>query len=226
MATDEVPPTVPASAVNRDAGAYRITADPAEQAAARAASDASWREFPYYEHRYGERGWRFTFSDSGWIAALCALPPEAATGQLRWLQVLLVARGMPSYLVERHLALLCEEFASALPAQADRYGVLREFVATLAAERRALLSDAALARLAGQFDAAVRALPGAIVGMGAVLVSVVVDEAQNRPNAVESLLDWACDPARFAPAWIAEVRLALERARRAIEPPGGDATSQ
>ena len=56
---------------NPEAGDHVISVDPAEQSAAAAAIRASWREFPYYARRYGERGWRFSLSDTGWLQTLC-----------------------------------------------------------------------------------------------------------------------------------------------------------
>lgn len=60
-------PRTSARTLNPEAGEHAISADPGEQAAAEAATRLSWREFPYYAKRYGERGWRFSLSDSGWL---------------------------------------------------------------------------------------------------------------------------------------------------------------
>jgi len=59
-----------ARTLNPEAGEHPISAHPGEQAAAEAATRLSWKEFPYYAKRYGERGWRFSLSDSGWLQTL------------------------------------------------------------------------------------------------------------------------------------------------------------
>src|ERR1700759_3135283 len=91
-----------ASTVNAEAGAHPISSDPVERLAAVAATRRSWKEFPYYPRRYGERGWRFSLSDSGWIQTLCDAGPGEALAQIKWLGGLLAARGMPCLLLERH----------------------------------------------------------------------------------------------------------------------------
>ncbi len=45
-----------ARTINPEAGEHAIAATAAEQAAAEAATRLSWRDFPYYLKRYGERG--------------------------------------------------------------------------------------------------------------------------------------------------------------------------
>ena len=117
-------PFVSARHVNPEAGDHAVTADPDEQAAAEAAIRASWREFPYYAKRYGERGWRFSLSDTGWIQTLCHLSAPEARVQVRWLGGLLAARGMPLYLLERHLVHLHRELVQALTERTAQYDSL------------------------------------------------------------------------------------------------------
>src|SRR6201996_8866117 len=92
--------------INPEAGDHAVSVDPLEKSAAEAAVRASWREFPYYAKRYGERGWRFSLSDTGWIQTLCHLGSDEARTQAAWLGRLLATRGMPTYMLERHLILL------------------------------------------------------------------------------------------------------------------------
>jgi hypothetical protein len=75
--------------------------------------------------RYGERGWRFSLSDSGWLQTLRELSPDAARAQLLWLSNLLAARGMPRYLMARHLEHPHAELVSRLADRAGRYDFLR-----------------------------------------------------------------------------------------------------
>lgn len=216
-APDEArPPRAPASTVNPEAGDYAITADPLEWAAAQAAARRSWDEFPYYPRRYGERGWRFTLSDSGWIATLCALPPNAVAAQVTWLQGLLVPRGMPSWLLEWHLVAIHEELLATTPDDLARYAVLAHAASTLRAERVRALPDARFHTLAGEFDAAAAALAEAVPKMGGVLLAAIVDEANGHRGALAAVTSWATDPAQFPREWRDAVEEFVQRARREV----------
>jgi hypothetical protein len=207
-----------ARAVNPDAGDHAITGDPIEWDAAQAAAHRSWREFPYYSHRYGERGWRFTLSDSAWIVTLCAMNTEAAERQIRWLRELLVNRGMPSYLLERHLDFLCEELTRRAPERESGNSALFDCAALLRAERERALTDAEFQREALRFNAAVHELPCAIPRMGAVLVGTLVDEllgfdaVLGRPSAIA----WSSDRGHFSSPWITEVEQTAARVRHSV----------
>lgn len=212
------PPRTPASTVNPEAGDYAITSDPAEWAAAQAAARRSWEAFPYYATRYGERGWRFTLSDTGWIAALCALPPTAVRAQLAWLQGLLIPRGMPSWLLEWHLVALHEELVAGTPDALDRYAALAAGASMLRAERVRALPDERLHALGGAFDASVSELPAAVPKIGAILVAAVVDEANGHAGALAAVSTWAKDPARFPRAWREAVDECVRAARAEVRP--------
>jgi hypothetical protein len=201
--------------INPEAGFHAITADPVEQVAAEAAIRASWREFPYYARRYGERGWRFSLSDTGWIQTLCDLTPSEAGAQIRWLGGVLAARGMPQYLLERHLEHLYRELAAVRPGSAARYGVLLDCARVLRAMRIAQLDEASSQRLAQAFDTRVAAVDARVANMGRVLVAAVADERAGVAHAVESVTAWACDAARFPADWTAAVEETLGAARAA-----------
>lgn len=207
------PPRTTASAVNPEAGDHAITSDPVEWAAAQAAARRSWEEFPYYARRYGERGWRFTLSDSGWIATLCALPASAVPGQITWLQGLLIPRGMPSWLLEWHLRALHEELVAGRPGELERYAVLAHAASLLREERVRALADARLAALGAEFDTAVAGLPVAFPRMGEVLVAAVIDDANRHDPALAAVTCWAKDPERFPPAWREAVDECVRRTR-------------
>lgn len=196
---------VPASTINPDAGDYPITADPAERAASTTATRRTWEAFPYYHRRYGERGWRFSLSDSGWIATLCSLPPMAVPAKVQWLQRLLATRGMPSYLLERHLVALAEEFGTRIPGEAARYAVLAMGARMLLDERLRVVDALSFDSAAQAFDDEVRSMPDAVPAMGAVLASAIVDGVLG--VAPEKFtFDWALDEARFVPEWRATVQ--------------------
>jgi hypothetical protein len=207
-----------ARSINPEAGDHAISLEPREQAAAAAAVRASWREFPYYARRYGERGYRFSLSDTGWIETLCQHPVTEARSQVLWLARLLAARGMPSYLLERHLEFLHQELVSAAPQRTERYQIIAQCAAALREMREVQLSSARFDQLAARFEAAVAEHPARIANMGAILVSAVTDEAWIAAGAVTAVQGWACDPTMFDAAWTSAVQDFLAQARIAARP--------
>jgi hypothetical protein len=202
-----------AQAVNPEAGDHPVSADPVEQAAAAAATRRSWKEFPYYPRRYGERGWRFSLSDSGWIQTLCNLGPKEAQSQVLWLSGLLTARGMPSYLMERHLHYLQDELVRPSPMRARRYEVLLDCAVTLRERRHAHIAEEAFESVSAAFERRVAAYAEAVPNMGRVIVAAVADERAGVVGAVSSVEAWACDPAAFDSVWVESVKQAIEAAR-------------
>ena len=202
-----------ARALNPEAGDHPVSADPVEQASAAAATRRSWKEFPYYSRRYGERGWRFSLSDSGWIETLCNLPSNAAHAQILWLSGLLSARGMPSYLLERHLEYLHDELARPSPARARRYEVLRACAAALRERRLAHIAKEPFEALSQSFEHRVSLYEEAIPNMGRILVAAVADERAGLSSAVASVEAWVCDPASFDALWVDSARQTIAAAR-------------
>lgn len=216
--TDRPLSLISARTVNPESGDYAITADSVEWAGAEAAAHRSWREFPYFSRRYGDRGWRFTLSDSGWIVTLRALDADAAQRRILWLRELLVTRGMPSFLLERHLNFLCDELTRRLPERRNDYAVLSGGAALLRDERERLLSEDAFRREAEEFDATVRDLPDGIPRMGAVLISTVLDEYLGLGAGAgrASVITWSLDRERFSTCWITAVERMTSRVRQSV----------
>ncbi|HTU64441.1 MAG TPA: hypothetical protein VMF52_00710 [Steroidobacteraceae bacterium] len=202
--------------VNPDAGTHAIANDPAELAASAAATMRSWHEFPYYPRRYGERGWRFSLSDGGWLTTLCDSPAAGAREQVAWLGRLLAARGMPHLLLERHLGFLHEALLERLQGQAKRYARLPECAAFLRERRVAILAESRFESLARDFESATLGASGGIANFGAVLVAAVIDDRAGIPGVVESVTTWATDVTRFDERWCAAVGATLAAARAAI----------
>jgi hypothetical protein len=206
------PPT--ARALNREAGHHAIAADPRELHAAAAAGERSWRDFPYYALRFGERGERFTRSDSAWLAALPAESAERLCEQVAWLGRVLASRGMPQRLLELHLRVLAEELTRAVPERAAAYAKLGTAADRLADARSVHVPDELLRELGREFDAeADAAWVARLPGSGELLASAVADERQGIWRAVESLAPWFADERRFPPRWIQAVESTLRRAR-------------
>jgi hypothetical protein len=205
-----------AHTVNPLAGLHAVTSDPDEVEAARRAAEASLRAFPYYRERFGERARMFGASDGAWMMTLCQGERDYVRRQVRWLAEVLSARGVPSWLLERHVELLHGELLQ-VTGDAPRCRPLLDTVDLLRDGRRRHLADDAFARLAADFEARadaewMRRLPG----MGAILVASVVDEAAGIGRAVHGMVEWAADPSRFPEPWIAAVRHTISEARRGI----------
>ena len=203
-----------AAALNPEAGSHDVTVDPRELEAVFRAGEHSWQRFPYYERRYGERGRRFTTSDSAWIATLATASAVDARRQLRWLGALLATRGMPRWLLEVHLEALHSELVSAVPEQRAAYDRLLRVAAMFREERLRHLDETTTAELAAAFDRRVGPSPvNGLAEAGALLVAAVADERAGMIGAVAGLLDWLADPARFSDDWIAATDETVTAAR-------------
>jgi hypothetical protein len=134
---------------------------------------------------------------------------------VRWLGGLLAARGMPQYLLERHLEHLHVELVRAAPERTTRYGVLQLCAADLRAMRVGRIQQAVFEDLAARFEERVERCSVRVKNMGVVLVAAVADERAGLPNIVASMESWTCDPERFDSEWIAAVRETLSTARAA-----------
>jgi hypothetical protein len=205
------------SFINPYAGSHPITADPREQAAAIRAGDRSVEEFPYYTERYGERGRMFGRSDSAWIARLAEMDEAAVEQHVLWLGGVLSVRGIPQWLLERHLAVLEEELAAAVPEHAERYTVLGRVRTTLRRRLDARVEEWRARALEEEFAAsAISEWSTRLPRMGRILVAAVVDESLGIGNAVAAVTGWAADPSRFPPVWIAALERTVAAARREV----------
>ncbi len=162
-----------AGVVNADAGRHEITTDATLLRAGVRASQRSYDATPYYRLRYGGRGARFASTDTAWLVSLADHDEAHTVRQVQWLSRVLATRGMPSWLLETHLAELVTELreavddgaAGALPAARD----------ALAAARRAHVDDELLVRSDGWVAEALGPdLP--FEGTGVLLAAAVADE--------------------------------------------------
>lgn len=170
-----------ASSINPAAGNYPITDDPRELEAARIACERCLEEIPYVDRRYGERGRLYTYSDGAWLATLASCE-KTAMKQVFWLGRVLAGRGMPRWILERHIEIVVEELVKAVP---DRdYSRLTEAAEQLRSERLAHMPD--FDRLAAEHPE------------GRLLVAAVSDERAGVERSVEALLEWFTDEAALA----------------------------
>jgi hypothetical protein len=207
----------PAQALNPAAGDHAVTAEPRELDAARAAGAEVLGRFPYVAARYAARGGAFTVSDGAWIVTLVERSPARRREEVDWLASVLLHRGMPRRMLEVYLPRLAAELTTRWPERGEEYRGLAEEGERLAAERRAVLSDAALQEIERGF--VTRAAPGAPFdprGTGELVAGGVADVACGHGASLEKLVGWLSDPARFPAGWLAAVHEAVRAARAAV----------
>jgi hypothetical protein len=208
-----------AHTVNPLAGLHVVTSSPDEVEASRHAAETSLREYPYYRERFGERAQMFGASDGAWLATLCQGERDYVRRQVLWLGTVLSSRGVPRWLLERHLEFLHRELLR-LTSDADRCQPLLDAALYLRGLRREQISERDFAAFAEAFEErAGRDWARRLPGMGSILISAVADEAAGISRAVESIAVWAEDASIFPEPWIAAVRHTLAEARRHVRPP-------
>ena len=195
------------AAINFEAGQHAMPQNPLEIALALRAGKTTWIKYPYLEHRFGERGKRFTSSDSCWLVAQTQMPVATATRHFVWLRTLLASRGIPTVILEAHLHVILQALAEEFPEAAEMRERVNPFLSRLDAERRALGVAESVPQLVEQFDRRFHACTGHMVESAAQLIaSAWIDERSGITGARAALMDWFVDAGRFSTDWIANVR--------------------
>lgn len=204
--------------LNFEAGTHAVPDDPRELAAALRAGERSWARFPYYAARYGDRGRRFTRSDSAWLATLAGYDVAVVEQRVLWLGVVLAARGMPQWLLELHLEVLHDALCAELPARRDDYATLLAGARALRTLRETYLGVGTLVAHTNSFAARVGPEWNArLPETGGLIAAAVADEAAGIARAVTSLVSWLTEPSRFQAPWIAAVEETLKEARMQVQ---------
>ena len=203
--------------LNPFAGHHPVASSPREVDAARRAAERSLEEFRYYLERYGERGRLFGQSDGAWLVTLCRGDQAFVRQQVLWLGRVLSSRGIPRWLLQRHLEHLHAELVRALPERAGHYAPLLDAADLLRALQREQIPAETAEALAADFSARadpawVRRLPQ----FGRILVAAVTDEAAGIGRAVTSLEEWCADRARFPASWVTAVHATIAEARSQV----------
>ncbi len=186
------------AAINFEAGDHVMPQNPLEVALALRAGRTAWEMYPYLGLRFGDRGKRFTSSDSCWLVALTRMSIETATKNLEWLRTVLSCRGIPTVILEGHLHAIQEALAAEFPQQVEMRGRFDKFLSNLAAERLAMA-----AHWVEDFDQQFRKCAGLTVDSAAELIaSAWVDERSGILGALESTRSWFVDVGRFSKDWI------------------------
>jgi hypothetical protein len=194
------------AAINFEAGDHAMPQTPLEIDLALRAAKVAWEKYSYLEHRYGERGRRFTDSDSCWLFTLTRAPREiAVTKALEWLRTVLASRGIPTVILESHLTAVLLAIDQEFPNQPKKIQ-FDHFLADRKAERRRLVGAESGSHLVEVFDQRFRACTGFNIELAAELIaSAWVDEHSGISGSLPALCNWFTDGERFSTDWIANV---------------------
>jgi hypothetical protein len=156
--------------------------------------------------RFGERGRRFTSSDSCWLVTLRGLDEESLQRLLSWLREVLASRGLPSIILERHLEEIDADCRARPPIEGSAGDVFRLVIERFRAESEALLPGAKRAAMIERWDRRLCECDGMVVpGAAEILVAAWLDSVGGAAHAWEATYPWFCDPARFSESWIEAV---------------------
>jgi hypothetical protein len=103
---------------------------------------------------------------------------------------------------------------AAVPERASDYAVLLQVAEILDAEIGAFIAQPSFASLETGFRWQVEGTEEDDVRAGALIGAAVADELAGVQGAVESLMDWLADPARFSAKWISAAEQTLRETRR------------
>lgn len=183
-------PGVP-NPLNSAAGGVPVPEDEREVGAAIRAGQLTYRVFPYLQWRYGDRGEKFTNSDSAWLAWLTRYDPNRVNEQIKWLWNILSNRGMPGIILEVHLRFLYRQLCLSVPDAKPKHSGLLASADQIRLVSEAVISDDQCERLTVDFSRGMRR-GAAWLNRGTcrLLVSAAVDERIGIPNSVSSLTKW------------------------------------
>lgn len=187
--------------LNPAGGAYPACQSREALTAVLHASDYALAVCPYYLYRYGCSGILFSDSDGAWLTTLTELGFPAMEEQVLWLAKVLSARGMPTFLMARHLRFLGDELGRTCPEGADRWKLMYRAAGLLDLDAPAL-------RVMGGISELLRAA-GSGEGFAAeeaagLIVGALLDERRGFPGSVEDVVAWYSDGRVTAAGVLAE----------------------
>ena len=211
------------TAINPEAGRHAMPRSDVEVARALRCARVAWERFPYLADRFGERGRRFTNSDSCWLVSLYDEAPSDVTASLRWLRGVLASRGLPTVILEHHLEAIDRDVALDDAVRASAASGFRAAIEGFRAERAALIPTDVQAGILDRWQPRFDGSPGTRVeGAAELLIAARLDTAVGVAAAWESTRRWFVDPERFATTWID----AVDRLAEDLEGALGSATNR
>jgi heme oxygenase len=204
------------TALNPEAGNFPIPTNPLEIQAAIAAGLKCWNEFSFYEKRYGERGKRFTSSDSVWLVTLHELSLELANNQVKWLAKYLANRGMPVITMEFQLKCLYEELVKLIPENEQKYKTLLLVSEQLKNERFKNIPEAIFEKsnsIFTDFCIQLNVSDEPMKNTGKLIASSISDSKNGMEESLQNFKTWLTNPDLFSQNWIQSV----EKTYAAIE---------
>lgn len=182
--------------INPEAGNHSWPDNPAIIHAALLASEQCWQAYPYLQQRYGERGKRYSDSDSGWLCTLVKLETDIVKQQIFWLAQVLAARGLPSFILGDHLLYIVKALQNASEASDKHLDKLlnpaTELKQGFAAYQTNLLQTFSKRYWQENTDFQTFKLTELISG-------AFFDESCGRSNALQSLSTWLLREDGFSP---------------------------
>jgi heme oxygenase len=200
------------TAVNPEAGIHAMPEDPVLIDVALRAGIRARDKFPYLEQRFGERGRRFTASDSCWLLSLVPQEFNSIKKSIWWLRTVLSSRGIPSVILENHM----RELASGLEAVPNCGGTTENFrkaIVALEAERGKYLSEADYQKISAKYRDDLNSNSGNLDPLP-LLISARLDELSGIKGADEATYGWFASSQGKAAKWgtlISEVSRQLEK---------------
>jgi heme oxygenase len=200
------------TSLNPEAGNYPIPTNPLEIKAGINAGDRCWNDFPYYEKRFGERGRRFTVSDSVWLVTLCELTDEGVLYQVNWLAKFLAVRGMPTFTMEIQLQALYEELSRIIPENEPKYSKLLKPVENIKKQRIAHIDEntfeecnSIFEKYFAEFKVSGKNCDDLKKNIGKLIASSLIDEKNGIPDVRATVENWLRSPDVFPENWILAV---------------------
>lgn len=207
------------SAINPEAGEHPIPEREADVARALRCSTAAWRRFPYLAMRFGERGRRFTSSDSCWLVSLYDLDASLVGVNLQWLLTVLASRGLPSIILEDQLRKIDDDVAEHERERWTSSTGFRAMLEQLQEQRNSLLDRRLHDELVAQWQARFDACSGRRVrDAAALLICARLDTASGIERAWEVTHSWFVDPQMFSSEWIESVNALADALGAALDP--------
>lgn len=194
---------------NPEAGNFSIPTNPLEINAAISSGVNIWYEYPYYEKRYGERGRRFTVSDSVWLVTLSELPEEFAINQVNWLAKFLAKRGMPTCTMELQMQEMYQNLSILIPEDESKYLIFKKCAMEIKIMRNKFINDSDFEKCNSifekyflEFNISEQICVEMKRNVGKLIASAIVDEKNGIQEAQNSLFNWILNKDIFPENWI------------------------